>query len=153
MINISIKKVIKSYIYRTNAEVKYVINHKGFMSEVIRYHLRDKHHICVTNKVLCGDDLFFPHPQNIVIGLGVTIGCRCTIYQDVTLGQNRGEYPHLGDDIIVYPGAKIMGDIHIGNRAIIGANSLVIHDVPEDTIVGGVPAGIVGKRGKGENYY
>jgi serine O-acetyltransferase len=58
----------------------------------------------------------------------------------VTIGQNHGLYPRIGKNVIVYPGAKIIGGIHIGDGEIIGANAVVVTDVPENSVVGGIPA-------------
>lgn len=91
----------------------------------------------------------FPHPLGIVIGYKVQIGEGCKIYHNVTIGtketQNfkEGRYPTIGDNVIIYPNSIIIGDIKIGNNAVIGAGSIVLEDVPPNTIVSGSPARVI----------
>jgi serine O-acetyltransferase len=95
---------------------------------------------------------FMPHPTGVVIGEYVKIGKNCKIYQQVTIGAKSIEetgtrdYPCLGDNIIVYPGARIIGGIHIGNNVVIGPNAVVIKDVPDNSVAVGVPARITKKE-------
>lgn len=82
----------------------------------------------------------FAHPTGIVIGAGVRLGERVTIYQNVTLGSHGRPdrpqgYPRIGDDVVIYAGAVIVGDVAIGDRAVIGANTVVAVDVPADAVV------------------
>jgi serine O-acetyltransferase len=82
--------------------------------------------------------LYLPHPIAIVVGNGVTVGRRASIFQDVTLGSDRhGGYPTIGDDVVVYPGATIVGAVKIGDAAVIGAGALVTHDVEAEAVVRG----------------
>ena len=104
-------------------------------------------------KAKIGKNIYFPHPQNIIIGDGSIVGDNCTIYHDVTLGQSRDKFPKLGDHVIVYAGAKIMGNVKIGNNAIIGANAVVVKDVLDNQIVGGVPAKVIGVNSDGKEFY
>lgn len=85
-----------------------------------------------------------PHPLGIVIGHDVEVGSNVRIQQHVTLGrpvpkQSAG-YPTIGDNVAIGTGATILGDITIEEGATIGANSVVLDDVPADTTVVGVPA-------------
>lgn len=97
------------------------------------------------------------HGQNIVIGGTTIIGSNVTVYNGVTFGlsgklyvadgkvMQRKGYPIIDDNCIIYTGAKILGDIKIGKNSIIAANSVVIHDIPENSVVAGIP-GIVVKQ-------
>jgi serine O-acetyltransferase len=103
-----------------------------------------------------GDALFIDHGAGVVIGETAQIGANVTLYQGVTLGgtgfQRGKRHPTVGDDVVVGSGAKLLGPIEVGDRAKIGANSVVIHDVPANsTVVGnpGHPVRVDGKRPEG----
>ena len=84
-----------------------------------------------------------PHPIGIVIGSDVPIGKNCTIMQNVTIGIRRLEEnsgPKIGDGVTICSGAAVLGDVTVGDHSVIGANSIVLSDVPENTVVAGSPA-------------
>ena len=93
-----------------------------------------------------GEGLFIDHGHGVVIGETAIIGNNVTLYQGVTLGGTGKEqgkrHPTLGDDIVVGSGAKILGPINIGNHCKIGANSVVLKDMPSYTTAVGIPAKI-----------
>jgi serine O-acetyltransferase len=87
----------------------------------------------------------------VVIHRRVVIGDRVNIGAHVTIG-GRGSFtdvPVIGDDVLIGTGAKILGPVHIGPGARIGANAVVLHDVPPGTTAVGVPAKIVSSTGQG----
>ncbi len=98
-----------------------------------------------------GRRLFIDHGMGIVIGETAEIGDDVLLYQGVTLGgtgHERGKrHPTLGDHVVVGTGAKILGNIVIGNHVRIGAGSVVIRPVPDHSTVVGVPGRIVRSRG------
>ncbi|CAN5551654.1 serine O-acetyltransferase [soil metagenome] len=103
-----------------------------------------------------GEAPFIDHGAGVVIGETATVGDAVTLYQGVTLGGTgfaRGKrHPTVGDHVIIGSGAKLLGPIAVGDRAKIGANSVVVHDVPPDsTVVGnpGHPVRVNGKRPDG----
>jgi len=103
-----------------------------------------------------GEALFIDHGSGVVIGETAEIGRDVTVYQGVTLGGTgfaRGKrHPTVGDEVVIGSGAKLLGPIDVGARAKIGANSVVVHDVPTDsTVVGnpGHPVRVNGKRPDG----
>ena len=103
-----------------------------------------------------GEGPFIDHGTGVVIGETAQIGDNVTLYQGVTLGgtgfQRGKRHPTVGHDVVVGSGAKLLGPIDVGDRAKIGANSVVIHDVPADsTVVGnpGHPVRVAGERPEG----
>lgn len=71
------------------------------------------------------------------------IGSNCRVFQQVTIGWNGGKRPVIGDNVIICCGAKVIGGITVGNNVTIGANAVVCKDVPDNCVVGGVPAKII----------
>jgi serine O-acetyltransferase len=93
--------------------------------------------------VQMGGGLLLPHPNGVVIHPKAKIGINCLIYQQVTIGtrEDGGEgVPVVGGHVKIYSGAKILGPIHLGAYATIGANTVVLADVPGTATVIGVPA-------------
>ncbi|EGT0014998.1 serine O-acetyltransferase EpsC [Clostridium perfringens] len=91
-----------------------------------------------------GKGLFIDHGMGVVIGETAEIGDNVTIYHGVTLGgtgKDKGKrHPTIGNNVIIGCGAKILGPISIGDRAKIGANSVVLKDVPKGKTAVGIPA-------------
>jgi serine O-acetyltransferase len=103
-----------------------------------------------------GNEFFIDHGSGVVIGETAEIGDRVTLYQGVTLGGTgfaRGKrHPTLQDDVTVGSGAKLLGPVTVGHGAKVGANTVVIQDVPPNsTVVGnpGHPVRVDGKRPEG----
>ena len=113
----------------------------------ILYRLVTRFGIYLEPRSVIGAGLRLPHPTSIVIGKGLRIGKRCLIYQQVTLGAApRGQkelMDRVGDDVTLYPGAKIVGAGRVGNRVVVGANAVVTQAFGDDVVVAGVPARIV----------
>lgn len=89
-----------------------------------------------------GRGLRIHHFGGIILHPSVVIGENCTMYHSVTIG-DKGGYggaATIGNDVIIGAGAKIIGEITIGNKCKIGANTVVSKDVPDNSIVSGVPA-------------
>jgi serine O-acetyltransferase len=97
-----------------------------------------------------GRRFFIDHGACVVIGETAEVGNDVTLYHGVTLGGtswNKGKrHPTLADGVVVGAGAKILGPINIGERVRVGANSVVVKDVPADRTVVGVPGRIVDTR-------
>ena len=90
----------------------------------------------------------------IVIHARAIIGRNCMIGQNTTIGGKSGWYevPVIGDNVHISAGARILGPVRIGNNVIIGANAVVVKDVPDNCIVAGIPAKII-KEGISKDDY
>lgn len=91
-----------------------------------------------------GGGLLLPHPNGVVIHPGARIGVNCLIFQQVTIGTaGTHQAPVVGDHVDIGAGAKLLGDIHIGNNAKIGANAVVLSNVPPSKTAVGIPARVL----------
>lgn len=99
-----------------------------------------------------GRRFFIDHGMGVVVGETTIIGDDVILYQGVTLGgtgKERGKrHPTIGNQVVVGTGAKVLGNITIGNNVKIGAGSVVVHSVPDDSTVVGIPGRIVKARGQ-----
>lgn len=99
-----------------------------------------------------GKGLFIDHGMGVVIGETSVIGDNVTLFQGVTLGgtgKEKGKrHPTLGNNVVVGTGAKVLGNIHIGDNVTVGANAVVVRDVPANSTVVGVPGRITSREGK-----
>lgn len=94
-----------------------------------------------------GGGLLLPHPQGVVIHPDVVVGPNCLLMQQVTLGTGpKPGVPRLGGHVDVGAGAKILGGVVIGDHAVIGANAVVISDVPAHAVAVGIPAVVKRRR-------
>lgn len=98
-----------------------------------------------------GKGLFIDHGMGVVIGETTIIGDNVTLFQGVTLGgtgKERGKrHPTIGNNVVIATGAKVLGNITIGDNVNIGANAVIIRPVPSDCTVVGVPGRIAKKKG------
>ena len=108
----------------------------------------------VSPKVEIGGGLFLPHTVGTVIG-AERIGNDCTIMQGVTLGSAEPDLgfvsitrPVIGHGVLIGAGAKVIGRVFVGDGAKIGANAVVLQDVPAHSVAVGVPARVVGVEGR-----
>ena len=94
-----------------------------------------------------GKGFFIDHGFGVVIGETTIIGDNVTLYQGVTLGGTGKEqgkrHPTIGNNVMISTGAKVLGSITVGDNSKIGAGSVVIHDVPPNSTVVGIPGHVV----------
>jgi len=93
-----------------------------------------------------GGGLYIAHPIGSVIS-PKRIGNNCSIIHNVTIGmRNEWAFPDIGDNVFIGAGARILGGIRVGNNATIGANAVVVHDVPDGATVVGIPARVINMK-------
>lgn len=94
-----------------------------------------------------GKGLFIDHGHGVVIGETAILGDNVTLYQGVTLGGTGKEHgkrhPTIGDNVMISAGAKVLGSFTVGENSKIGAGSVVLHEVPPNSTVVGVPGRVV----------
>lgn len=136
-----LKMFIDEPIFRANV---YVAQMQATTSKSkkkrLRNKLESKYGMVVDQNSKIGIHFRADHAVGIVIGPGSVIGDYCKMYQNVTLGQKAGRFPTIGNHVVIYPGAKIIGGIKIGDYAVIGANAVVTKDVPDGAVAVGIPA-------------
>ena len=135
-----VKRILNRYIRR-----KRVSGLGGVFYTYLRDRYSVKYGVEIGVRSEIAGPVCFPHPRNILIGEGVKIGKNLTVFNNVTIGQNHGGYPVLGNDVTIYSGCVIVGSIHIGNNVTIGANSFVNKDIENDVVIAGNPARVIKK--------
>lgn len=150
------------------AIIKFSLISKGFRSilfyRIISLKLKNRqilrtltlifvHIFCInipyTSKI--GEGLYIGHTGCVVIHPLVILGKNVSIMQGVTIGGNMGKIrdgmsaPCVGDNVFIGAGAKVLGPVKIGKNSMIGANAVVINDVPKNSLAAGVPAQVIKK--------
>lgn len=120
-------------------------------SRLILNHYIYKYGIDISYRMNLGGGLCIGHTGGIVVNAKAVIGKNCNLSHEVTIGiVNRGDKqgcPTIGDNVYIGPGAKIIGNIRIGNGVAVGANCVVTHDIPDNAVVVGIPGKVISYKG------
>ena len=118
-----------------------------FLARWVSQHGRHKTGIEIHPGAQIGRGLFIDHGMGIVFGETTVIGDNCTIYHGVTLGgtgKDTGKrHPTIGNNVLISTGAKVLGPFTVGDNSRIGANAVVLQEVPPDSTVVGIKARVV----------
>ncbi|MGC3895543.1 serine O-acetyltransferase [Pseudomonas urmiensis] len=138
-------------IYRVGVFLSRIPFIGSFLRVMIEYFMRIVFASDISLRSRIGAGLVIMHGHDIVIGSQVVIGRNCKILNGVTLGNKDTEasvnqQPVLGDNVIVGSGAKILGAIKLGDNVKVGANTVVLIDVPPGSTIVGVPGRCVAKN-------
>lgn len=114
-------------------------------------HYRFKYGVHIDFMSEIGAGLYICHVGLIVINRRVIIGKNCNLSHEVTVGQkSRGKNegtPVVGDNVYIGPGAKIIGGVTVGDNVAVGANCVVTRDVPQGSVVAGIPGKVISDGG------
>ncbi len=135
------------FLVRLGSAVRKIPGLGGFLGVLIEYLIRIFFASDISCKAKIGPGLMILHGHDIVIGADSSIGENCKIFNGVTLGNKDteipdNEQPKVGNNVIIGTGSKLLGSIVVGDNVKIGANSVVISDIPSDSVAVGVPARI-----------
>lgn len=121
------------------------------VSRLILYHFMYKFGIRIDPLMSIGSGLYIGHFGGINVSVHSVIGKNLNISQQVTIGiTNRGKnrgIPTIGNDVYIGPGARIIGGVKIGNNVAVGANCVVTKDVPDNSVVVGIPGKVISAKG------
>lgn len=127
---------------------------KSFLRPIYAFfnrYYQNKHLVYISRSAEIGEGFCIGHCFSIILSK-CKIGKDVTIMQQVTIGSSRGGqrdgYPTIGNRCFIAAGAKIIGNITIGDDVVVGANAVVTKDIPSGSVVGGVPARIISDKGK-----
>lgn len=138
---------LKALVYHKIAH-RYYIKDRLFLARWISQRARRKTGIEIHPGASIGRNVFIDHGMGVVIGETAIVGNNVTIFHGSTLGGIGGEkgekrHPTVEDDVLIGAGAKVLGDVTIGKGAKIGANAIVLTDVPPYATAVGIPAKII----------
>ena len=147
----AIKKNIEVFLYPSFKAVTYYriahyfyLKKHFFIARLLSEKAKKKTGIEIHPGAKIGKNFFIDHGTGVVIGETTIIGDNVMLYHGVTLGgvtMNKGKrHPTIKDNVVIGCGAKVLGNITIGKNSKIGANSVVLKDVKENTTVAGIPA-------------
>jgi len=132
-------------VMRLYRMMRFFQGHKCFwVAKLFSYTIRILFSCAIPPTTILKDGVRIAHGMGIVLHQNCIIGERTIIYQNVTVGNGRG--PKIGSDCVLGAGCVILGDITIGNNCRIGANAVVLQDIPDNATAVGIPAKIVRVR-------
>jgi len=102
----------------------------------------------ISSRCTIGPGLRLPHPMGLIIAPNVTVGENCDLYADVRLvlahGSRQG--PQIGNHVFLGDGAKVVGQVKVGDHAVIGVSSVVTKDIPAHSTAVGIPAKVISEQ-------
>ncbi len=155
----AIHSILEIFLYPSfKAQLYYKISHffyqkKHFLiARLLSEKAKRKTGIEIHPGATIGNGLFIDHGMGVVIGETAVIGNNVVMFHGVTLGgigyQKGKRHPTIEDNVLIGTGAKILGDIRIGKNSKIGANAIILKDVPENVTIVGIPGKIIKRNNK-----
>lgn len=145
MDNVRFQRRLRKIEYLYNVRYKNIFCRiQLFLLEIINHQLATRLGFSIPKNVF-GAGLCIVHYGTIVVSSKAVIGENCRIHPSTSIGDYNGT-PILGNNVYIGPGAKLFGNITVGNNVAVGANAVVNADIPENVTVGGIPAKIISNK-------
>ena len=129
-------------------------HHLKVLAAIIKILVRVVFSAVIPPSVSIGEGTFITyHGLGVVLHKDAVIGKNCCIRQHVTIAGGRGGVPTIGDNVEINAGAVIVGAVHVGNSVRIGANAVVIQNIPDNCTAVGIPAKVVKVYEAGKNKF
>jgi len=125
----------------------FYFRNRGIISKILNLYCRKESYFKIDVSTKLGGGILTGHPYSTILNAN-SIGENFYVNHLVTVGEIDGKRPTIGDNVSIFTGAIVIGDIYIGNNSSIGAGSIVVKDVPENCVVVGNPAKIIKQNGK-----
>ncbi|MHA7059204.1 serine O-acetyltransferase [Aquimarina sp. M1] len=125
----------------------FYFRNRGIVSSLLNVYCKKEKYFRIDISTKLGGGVLTGHPYSTILNAD-SIGENLYVNHLVTVGEVNGKRPTIGDNVSIYTGAIIIGDIKIGNNCSIGAGSVVVKDVPDNCVVVGNPARIIKQDGK-----
>ncbi|WP_378173662.1 serine O-acetyltransferase [Aquimarina sp. SS2-1] len=125
----------------------FYFRNRGIVSSLLNIYCRKEKYFRIDMSTKLGGGVLTGHPYSTILNADF-IGENLYVNHLVTVGEVDGKRPIIGDNVSIYTGAIIIGDIKIGNNCSIGAGAVVVKDIPDNCVVVGNPARIIKQDGK-----
>ncbi|AXT49823.1 serine acetyltransferase [Aquimarina sp. BL5] len=125
----------------------FYFRNRGIVSSLLNIYCKKEKYFRIDISTKLGGGVLTGHPYSTILNAD-SIGENLYVNHLVTVGEVNGKRPTIGDNVSIYTGAIIIGDIKIGNNCSIGAGSVVVKDIPDNCVVVGNPARIIKQDGK-----
>lgn len=139
-------KRIDSFFNQSERAVKAIyrmLNHskhnRRILARLYNVHIYKRYGMHIHPRCEIGENLYLPHPLGIVIGKGTVVKDNVEILHNVTLGIKDGKFPTIESGVTLYSGSVVVGDVVVGENAIIAPNSVIINDVEKGAVYTGIP--------------
>ena len=142
----NVSLLLKFLTYSPDFRTLFYFRNKGLLSSLLNLYCRKEKYFRIDASTKLGGGVLTGHPYSTILNAD-SIGENFYVNHLVTIGEVNGKRPTIGNNVSIFTGAIIIGNITIGNNCVIGAGSVVVKDVPDNSVVVGNPGKIIKQNG------